>query len=126
MNLVSLVGVPSPAPRDVSFRRCNGLHKFLGMPIHPLPPSGDGLPAAANPHDSQIPEERPPAGGEPRLLDRVRREIRVRHYSNRTESSYVDWIKRFITFNDRRHPSQQFAALPNERPTREGGHPIQT
>lgn len=76
------------------------------MPVHPLPPSGDGLPTAATPHDSHIPAERPPAGGEPRLLDRVRREIRVRHYSIRTESSYVDWIKRFIIFNDRRHPSE--------------------
>lgn len=36
----------------------------------------------------------------------MRREIRVRHYSIRTESSYVDWIRRFIIFNDRRHPSE--------------------
>lgn len=106
VSLVSLVGVPSPIPRDERFRRCNGLPKFLGMPIHSLPPSGDGLPACADPHDSQIPAAQPPAGGEPRLLDRVRREIRVRHYSIRTESSYVDWIKRFIIFNDRRHPRE--------------------
>ena len=44
--------------------------------------------------------------GEPRLLDRVRREIRVRHYSIRTESSYVDWIRRFIIFHGKRHPKE--------------------
>jgi integron integrase len=44
------------------------------------------------------------------LLDRVRREIQVRHYSIRTESSYVDWIRRFIIFNDKRHPSEMGAS----------------
>ena len=29
--------------------------------------------------------------------------IRLRHYSKRTESSYVDWVKRFIRFNDYKH-----------------------
>jgi site-specific recombinase XerD len=46
-----------------------------------------------------------PGTAEPRLLDRVRREIRVRNYSLRTEAAYVDWIKRFIVHNDRRHPN---------------------
>ena len=76
------------------------------MPVHPLPPSGGSFPAAATANDSRIPALRTASEGEPRLLDRVRREIRVRHYSIRTESSYVDWIKRFIIFNDRRHPSE--------------------
>jgi integron integrase len=47
-----------------------------------------------------------PAPAQPRLLDRVRREIRLRHYSIRTETAYVDWIRRFIIFNDKRHPSE--------------------
>jgi integron integrase len=38
------------------------------------------------------------------FLDRVRAAIRVRHYSIRTEAAYVDWIRRFIVFHDRRHP----------------------
>jgi integron integrase len=42
---------------------------------------------------------------EPRLLDRVRQAIRVRHYSRRTEEAYVLWIRRFILFNGKRHPS---------------------
>jgi len=43
---------------------------------------------------------------EPRLLDRLRQEIRVRHYSIRTETSYVDWVRRFIIFNGKRHPAE--------------------
>jgi hypothetical protein len=30
----------------------------------------------------------------PRLLDRVRATLRVRHYSRRTEAAYVAWIRR--------------------------------
>ena len=77
------------------------------MPVHLLFPFGDGLTAAAGEHDSHIPADRPPAKGEPRLLDRTRREIRVRHYSIGTESSYVGGIKRFIIFNEKRHPSEE-------------------
>ena len=40
----------------------------------------------------------------PRLLDQVRDAIRVRHYSLRTEASYLQWIKRFILFHKKRHP----------------------
>ena len=32
----------------------------------------------------------------PKLLDRMRAEIRVRHYSIRTEEAYLDWARRFI------------------------------
>ncbi|MEO8442979.1 MAG: integron integrase [Betaproteobacteria bacterium] len=45
-----------------------------------------------------------PAASAPRLLDQVRDAIRRKHYSLRTEQSYVFWIKRFIFFNDKRHP----------------------
>jgi len=41
----------------------------------------------------------------PRLLDRVRHAIRVRHYSRRTEKAYVGWIRRFILFHGKRHPA---------------------
>jgi len=46
---------------------------------------------------------------EPRLLDRVRAELRVRHYSRRTEGSYVRWIRRFVLANGKRHPSEMGA-----------------
>ena len=34
----------------------------------------------------------------PKLLDQVRDQLRVKHYSIRTEQAYVDWIKRFIRY----------------------------
>jgi integron integrase len=42
--------------------------------------------------------------GRSAFLDEVRRAIRTRHYSIRTEKSYVDWIRRFIRFHDYAHP----------------------
>ena len=41
-----------------------------------------------------------------RLLGRMREALRVRHYSIRTERAYVDWVRRFIRFHDRRHPAR--------------------
>jgi integron integrase len=40
----------------------------------------------------------------PKLLDQVREKLRVKHYAIRTEQTYVDWIRRFILFHDKRHP----------------------
>lgn len=40
-----------------------------------------------------------------RLLDQVRDAIRTRHYSYRTEVAYVRWVRRFILFQGKRHPS---------------------
>jgi integron integrase len=45
----------------------------------------------------------------PRLLELVRDAIRRRHYSRRTEETYVHWIKRFIYFSGRRHPAEMGA-----------------
>ena len=41
----------------------------------------------------------------PPFLEEVRQLMRVQHYAIRTELSYIDWIKRFILFHDKRHPS---------------------
>jgi site-specific recombinase XerD len=46
-----------------------------------------------------------PEGTRPKLLDQVRHSIRVRHYSRRTETTYVHWIRRFIVFHRKKHPS---------------------
>jgi len=48
----------------------------------------------------------PPAHQRPRLLDQVREEIRKRHYSRRTEKSYIGRIRRFILFHGKRHPAE--------------------
>lgn len=45
----------------------------------------------------------------PKLLDQVRDRIRVKHYSIRTETQYVQWIKRFILFHGKRHPQEMGA-----------------
>jgi integron integrase len=50
------------------------------------------------------------AGEKPRLLDQVRRAMRVAHYAIRTEEAYVDWIRRFILYHNKRHPSEMGAA----------------
>lgn len=41
-----------------------------------------------------------------RLLDRVRAALRVKHFSPRTEQAYVGWIRRFVHFHGKRHPSE--------------------
>ncbi len=40
----------------------------------------------------------------PKLLEQMREQIRLRHYSIRTESVYMDWVRRFIRFHKYRHP----------------------
>ena len=46
----------------------------------------------------------PPRNQSPRLLEQVREAIRVKHSSLRTDDTYVQWIRRFILFHDKRHP----------------------
>jgi len=43
---------------------------------------------------------------QPRLLEQVRNSLRVKHYSLSTENSYIYWIRYFIRFHKRRHPSE--------------------
>ena len=46
---------------------------------------------------------------EEKLLDKVKTEIRTRHYSKRTEQAYAGWIKKFILFHNKKHPSEMGA-----------------
>lgn len=41
----------------------------------------------------------------PKLLDQIRIAIRTRHYSARTEETYVGWIRQYIAFHNRRNPA---------------------
>ena len=43
------------------------------------------------------------------MLDGARDTIRVKHYSLRTEKTYIDWIIRFILFHKNRHPQTMSA-----------------
>src|SRR5215208_7079860 len=42
----------------------------------------------------------------PKLLDVFRDTLRVKHYSARTEDTYVAWVRNFILFHDKRHPRE--------------------
>lgn len=66
-----------------------------------------------DPSSSNLSAGAPPAKGarpEPKLLDQLRERVRVKHYSIRTESAYVDWARRFILFHGKRHPREMGAA----------------
>lgn len=41
---------------------------------------------------------------DPKLVEQARKEIRLRHYSIRTEETYLGWIRRYIRFHEYRHP----------------------
>ncbi|WP_074926427.1 integron integrase [Nitrosomonas eutropha] len=47
-----------------------------------------------------------PAPTSPKLLDQLRDKLRLKHYSIRTEVQYVQWVRRFILFHDKRHPQE--------------------
>lgn len=51
--------------------------------------------------EKQTERERPP-----KLLDQLRDKLRMKHYSIRTEQSYIDWSRRFILFHGKRHPRE--------------------
>ena len=91
----------------------------LRMATPPLRPSkrplnldtgSTGRPPAASPLVEKVPLSGSDGAPPPRLLDRLRTEIRTRHYSIRTESAYVDWARRFIYFHNKRHPQDMGAA----------------
>ena len=43
---------------------------------------------------------------QPRLLDRVRNTLRLKHMSLKTEKSYIYYIKQFILFHHKRHQAR--------------------
>lgn len=61
---------------------------------------------AGNASTRTVRESVPPVLPKPKLLDRVREALRVRHYSRRTEEAYVAWIRRYIFFHGKRHPAE--------------------
>ena len=40
------------------------------------------------------------------LLEQVRQTCRLKHFSLKTEKAYLTWIRRFILFNNKRHPKE--------------------
>ncbi|MGI8555992.1 MAG: integron integrase [Pyrinomonadaceae bacterium] len=45
-----------------------------------------------------------------KLLDQIRAVLRTRHYSYRTEKTYIEWILRYIRFHGVKHPAEMGAA----------------
>ncbi len=45
-----------------------------------------------------------------KLLERVREIISLKHYSQKTEQAYLNWIKQFILFHDKKHPQDMGAS----------------
>src|SRR5574340_1184138 len=85
-------------PTSERWHGCDRRPKFAGMrpPVEPDRPGPDPDCAFADSAlgDSPVKANNPNAStpSQPCLLDRVRDEIRVRHYSIRIEGAYVDWI----------------------------------
>jgi len=50
----------------------------------------------------------------PKLIDQLRNTIRTKHYSLKTEKSYVNWVRRFILFHNKQHP-KEIGALEIQR-----------
>ncbi|MCI0695943.1 phage integrase N-terminal SAM-like domain-containing protein [candidate division KSB1 bacterium] len=77
-------------------------------PIHTKPQQT--LPQQAKPIEVQSapvqPPQKQPDQNPPKLLDQVRNVLRTKHYSMRTEESYIDWIRRYILFHNKRHPAE--------------------
>ena len=69
---------------------------------------------ALRPDHAGLPASSPLRPNSPRLLDRGRQAIRLRHYSPRTDDAYVGWIRRFIFFHGVRHPATMRAAPINQ------------
>jgi hypothetical protein len=56
-----------------------------------------------------------------KFLTQVRNVIRLKHYSIRTEQTYIQWIRRFILFHHKRHPSEMGERDPRHPMGKETG-----
>jgi hypothetical protein len=60
------------------------------------------------------------AASQKKLLDHVREVLRKKHYSLRTEESYIDQITRYVRFHQLRHPREQPGLLSRPAATPSG------
>lgn len=51
-------------------------------------------------------DDEPRAPARPKLLDELRRALRIRRYSPRTEEAYRGWVVRYVVFHGKRHPAE--------------------
>jgi integron integrase len=69
-----------------------------------------GHPALSRSEVETLPPASGPVEAPRRLLPVVRETLRARHYSPRTEKSYVWWIRRFLAFHGMRPPREMATA----------------
>jgi len=50
----------------------------------------------------------------PKLLEQARGVLRAKHYSLKTEQSYINWMKRYVLFHNKRHPKDMGEAEINQ------------
>jgi len=56
----------------------------------------------------------------PKLLEKVREILRLKHYSPKTEESSVHWIRQFVRYYHLRHPRELGAQERKEAPSQLG------
>jgi integron integrase len=84
-------------------------NEFLPVNTPENPSENTPGPPVDTPSGSEnTPAETGNSPSQPELLDQVRDQIRLRHYSIRTEAQYIHWVKRFILFH-KRHPREMGA-----------------
>jgi len=62
-------------------------------------------------HDNAVAPTPADPARQPKLLERMRIHLRMRHYSIRTEEAYIDWARRFILFHGKRRHTQDMGAV---------------
>ena len=92
---------------DGSYGAASQDHRLdLSLPAVPAAAGHGGTPGFSRPGRSHGGGDGPGEPRSPRLLEQVRGVIRARHYSLRTEESYVRWMRRFLLFHGTRHPCE--------------------
>jgi integron integrase len=87
---------PNLDSRDVVEQNADAEQPAIGTPIDVARLTDSAMPTITTPAPPRNPV---------RLLDQVTHAIRARHYSLRTERTYLDWMRRFIRFHGLRHPN---------------------
>jgi integron integrase len=64
--------------------------------------------------NSSQPSGIPSQGKEKKLLEQYREALRNRHYSLRTEQTYISWVRQFILHHNKRHPREMGVAEIND------------
>ena len=64
--------------------------------------------------NSSTPASVPPAGKAKKLLEQYSEFLRNRHYSLRTEQTYIGWVRQYILYHKKRHPREMGVAEIND------------